>query len=42
MIDEHGTLALQLLTLRTILPGEELFLDYELIIDERKTPADYP
>jgi SET domain-containing protein len=42
VIDEHGTLTLQLLTLRTILPGEELFLDYALTIDERETPADYP
>jgi SET domain-containing protein len=42
VIDEHGTLTLQLLTLRTVLPGEELFLDYALTIDERETPADYP
>jgi hypothetical protein len=42
VIDEHGTLTLHLLTLHTILPGEELFLDSALTIDERETPADYP
>ena len=42
VIDERGTLTLQLLTLRTIFPSEELFLDYALIIDEREAPADYP
>ena len=42
VIDGHGTLMLQLLTLRTILPDEELFLDCALTIDERETPADYP
>lgn len=42
VVDEHGTLTLQLLTLRTVLLGEELLLDYALTIDERETPADYP
>ena len=42
VIDERSTLTLQLLTLRTIFPSEELFLDYALIIDEREAPADYP
>jgi SET domain-containing protein len=42
VVDEHGMLTLQLITLRTILPGKELFLDYALTIDERETPADYP
>lgn len=42
VVDAHGTLTLQVLTMRTIFPGEELFLDYALIIDERETPTDYP
>jgi hypothetical protein len=41
IIDEHDTLTLQMLTLRTIFPGKELVLDCALMtIDQRETPTD--
>jgi SET domain-containing protein len=39
---EDGRLHLQLVTLRTVSAGAELFLDYALIIDESESPEDYP
>jgi SET domain-containing protein len=39
---EDGRLQLQLVTLRTLPAGTELFLDYALTIDESESPEDYP
>jgi SET domain-containing protein len=40
--DERGELAVRIETTRRVQQGEELFLDYALIIDEAEDPADYP
>lgn len=39
---EDGRLKLQLVTLRAVSAGAELFLDYALTIDESESPPDYP
>lgn len=40
--NEHGELALQLVTLKSVPVGAELTLDYRLTIDEQASAADYP
>ncbi|MEJ8850022.1 SET domain-containing protein [Variovorax rhizosphaerae] len=40
-IDAKGRLALRIYALRPLLAGEELFLDYGLIVDEAATASDY-
>jgi SET domain-containing protein len=40
--DERGRLALRFETSRAVRAGEELFIDYALIIDPSDDPADYP
>ena len=41
-LEEEGSLAIRVETTRIISAGEELFLDYALVIDEADDPAAYP
>ncbi|MEJ8859600.1 SET domain-containing protein-lysine N-methyltransferase [Variovorax robiniae] len=40
-VDARGRLVLRIYALRPLLAGEELFLDYGLIVDESFTASDY-
>lgn len=40
--NDQGRLNLELVTLKAVRAGTELFLDYQLSIDENASPADYP
>jgi SET domain-containing protein len=40
--DDDGQLAVRIETIRTVRAGEELFLDYSLVIDDSEDPRDYP
>ena len=40
-IDSRGRLVLRIYALRPLLAGEELFLDYGLIVDESSAASDY-
>ena len=40
--DAAGRIALRIVTTRAVAAGDELFLDYQLVIDEGDRPSDYP
>ena len=40
--DESGRLVLKFQTIQPVEAGDELFIDYNLVVDEESSPLDYP
>ncbi len=40
--DEDGRLMVRIETIRRLVAGDELFLDYALVVDTTDDPSDYP
>lgn len=39
---EQGRLSVEMRTTQTVLAGEELFIDYALVLDSKDDPSEYP